>query len=178
MRRLGLVILIALGGFVASVMGQSQGDFSGTWTMDPSRSESAHQDVPVGSSTMVIRLGDSGLTIETTRGEGGKPAAFHETLNLKVGGTETTTPGDSGTPVTGKARWEGTKLVVETARSVQGSTVTTLYVHTLSANGREMTVDKTLTIQHGYQGAGARTTGHGKDIFVRVAKSADSEHPQ
>jgi hypothetical protein len=176
MRRAGFVMLIALAGIVAPVMAESQGDFAGTWTMDASRSESAHQDVPVGSSTMVIRFVDGGLTIETTRGEGGKPAAFHETLNFKPGGTETTTPGDGGTPVTGKARWEGMKLVVETARSIQGSTVTTLYVHTLSANGREMTIDKTLTIQHGYQGIGARTAGHGKDIFVRVATSADSEH--
>ena len=175
MRRAAFVILIALGGFVQSAMPQSQGDFSGTWKMDPSRSESAHQDVPVGSSTMVIRLMDGGLSIETTRGEEGKPAAFHETLNFKPGGAETTSAGDGGVPVTGKARWEGTKLVVETARSVQGSTVTTLYVHTLSANGREMTIDKTLTIQHGYQGANARTTGQGKDIFVRVAVNADSE---
>jgi hypothetical protein len=25
-------------------------------------------------------------------------------------------------------------------------------------------------VQHGYQGASAPTTGHGKDVFVRVAK--------
>ncbi|HEY4088466.1 MAG TPA: hypothetical protein VGM43_21190 [Bryobacteraceae bacterium] len=173
MRYAGFVILLALAGFVASAAAQSQNDFSGTWTMDPSRSESAHQDVPVGSSTMVIRVADGGLAIETIRGEEGKPAAFHETLNFKLGGPETTSQGDGGTPVTGKARWEGTKLVVETARSIQGSTVTTLYVHTLSADGREMTIDKTLTIQHGYQGVGARTSGHGKDIFVRVAKKQD-----
>ena len=176
MRPAGFVFLIALGGFVASGIAESQADFAGTWTMDPSRSESAHQDAAIGSSTMVIRLVDDDLTIETIRGEGGKPAAFHETLTFKLGGTETTSPGDGGTLVTGKARWEGTKLVVETARSVQGATVTTLYVHTLGAHGSEMTIDKTLTIQHGYQGAGARTTGHGKDIFVRVAKNADSEH--
>jgi hypothetical protein len=173
MRLAGLVILIALGGFVASAMAASQADFAGTWTMDPSRSESAHQDVPIGASTVVIRFVDGGLTIETTRGEGGKSAAFHETLNFKLGGPETTSPGDGGALVTGKARWEGMKLIIETARRIQDSTVTTLYAHTLSADGHEMTVDKTLTVQHGYQGADARTTGHGKDIFVRVAKKTD-----
>ncbi len=169
MRFAGFVVLIALCGLAATVTAQSQDDFSGTWTMDASRSESAHQDAPIGPSTMVIRFADGGLTIETTRGEGGKPAAFHETLNFKPGGAEMTSPGDGGIPVTGKARWEGSKLIVETARIVQGSTVTTLYAYTLSPGGREMTVDKTLTIQHGYQGAGARTTGHGKDIFIRIA---------
>ena len=78
--------------------------------------------------------------------------------------------GDSGVPVTGKVRWQGNTLIVETVRNVENSAVTTVYVHSLSPNGREMTVDKTLTIQHGYQGVGtAPTTGHGKDVFVRVA---------
>ena len=55
-------------------------------------------------------------------------------------------------------------------RNVQNSTVTTVYVHTLSPNGREMTVDKTLTVQHGYQGQSATNTGHGKDVYIRVSK--------
>ena len=39
------------------------------------------------------------------------------------------------------------------------------------ANGREMTIDKTLTVQHGYQGLpGARNMGHGVDVFVRGAR--------
>jgi hypothetical protein len=53
---------------------------------------------------------------------------------------------------------------------VQNSTVTTVYVHTLSPNGREMFVDKTLTVQHGYQGQSATNTGHGKDVYIRVSK--------
>jgi len=139
--------------------------------MDPVRSESAHQDTPIGQSTLVIRLTGGGLAMETIRSEGGRPAAFHETLNLKLDGSETTSTGNAGVAVIAKAHWDGNRLFVETLRNVQDSTVTTLYVHSLSANGREMTVDKTLTVQHGYQGVSASSsnTGHGKDIFVRVA---------
>jgi hypothetical protein len=173
MRCAKVAILVALGAFAASATAENRKDFSGTWTMDASRSESAHQDVPVESTTLVIRLADGDLTIETTRSEQGKPAAFHETLNFKLDGTETTSPGDGGTVVTGNVRWEGMKLIVETARRIQGSTITTRYVHTLSGNGREMTVDKTLAVQHGYQGEGAKTTGHGKDVFVRASNKAD-----
>ncbi len=166
----GCVVLMALLGCGAQVAGESRPGFSGTWRMDPARSESAHQGVPIESSMLVIRLKDAGLTIETTRSESGKPAAFHETLNLRLDGSETTTVGDGGVTVTAKAHWDGDKLVVETVRSIEGSTVTTLYVHALSANKRQMTIDKTLTVQHGYQGRNASNTGHGVDVFVRVAK--------
>ena len=168
MLRLGFVSLIALLGISRGLSAQVNGDFSGTWKMDAARSESAHQDVPTGSSTVTIQPTGTGITMETIRSEGGKP--FHETLNLKVDGTETTSVGDGGGIVTAKAHWDGAKLVVETGRNIHDSTVTTVYVYTFSANGREMTIDKTLTVQHGYQGVSAPTTGHGKDVFTRVAK--------
>jgi hypothetical protein len=79
-------------------------------------------------------------------------------LNLRLDGSDTTAASDTGVTVTGKAHWDGAKLVVETAREINGATVTTRYVYTLSANGREMTIDKTLTVQHGYQGFLARGT--------------------
>ena len=160
---LGLLIAIP------STFGQTKPGFSGTWKMDVARSESAHQDVPTGPSTLVIRQTADGISVETTRTENGKPDAFHETLNFKLDGSETTSTGDGGVPVKGKVRWDGKNLVVETVRNLQDSTVTTLYVHSLSADGRELTVDKSLTVQHGYQFRGAATTGRGKDIFVRVA---------
>ena len=92
-------------------------------------------------------------------------------MNLRLDGSDTTAASDTGVTVTGKAHWDGAKLVVETAREINGATVTTRYVYTLSANGREMTIDKTLTVQHGYQGLlSARNMGHGVDVFVRVAR--------
>lgn len=165
------VFYIALGGLATYALGASHTDFSGTWKMDPARSESAHQGVPIGPATLLIHLTEDGLRMETTQQGLGNSPGFHEILNLKLDGSETASLTDSGAPVTGKARWEGAKLVVETSRTVQDSMVTTTYVHALSANGREMIVDKTLTIQHGYMGVSAApSTGHGKDIFVRVAK--------
>lgn len=145
--------------------------FVGEWKMDAARSESAHQDVPTGTSTLRIEVTENGVRMETTRSEEGKPEAFHEVLVLKTDGTETVSAGDSGVEVTGKARWDGAKLVVETMRTLQESTVTTVYVHTVAPSGREMTIDKTLSVQHGYEGVKAQpNTGHGKDVFVRVAR--------
>ncbi len=141
--------------------------FAGKWKMDPTRSESAHQDVPMGPSTVVIRVAPDAVTIETTRVDSGAPE-FHETLNFKPDGSETVSTGEGGTAVKGKLKLDGPRLVVETVRDLQDSTVTTRYVHTLSASGRDLTIDKTLAVQHGYMGRSAPTTGRGKDVFVRV----------
>jgi hypothetical protein len=164
-----LVLLAPLYG--ASLQGQDPNRFVGTWTMDASRSESPHLDVPVESFTMLITASDGGLSIETTRQDQGSPL-FHEILHVKLDGSETTSTGNAGVPVRAHARWEGGALVVETSREVERATVTTHEKHSLSANGRDMTVEKTLTVQHGYQGSNpamAPTTGHGKDVFVRSA---------
>jgi hypothetical protein len=170
MRIAALVLLVGLLRLPAGVAADSHRAFAGTWTMDPERSESAHQAVPTGASTLVIRLTEGGVSMETIRTEDGKPAAFHETLKFRLDGSETASTGDGEVTVMGKAHWDGAKLVIETVRNIQNSTVTTLYIHTLSPNGRELNIDKTLTVQHGYQGASAPTTGHGKDVFVRAAK--------
>ena len=68
--------------------------------MNPAQSESAHQGVPIESSMLVIRLKDTGLTMETARSEGGKPTAFHETLNLRLDGLEMTSIGREEGPRT------------------------------------------------------------------------------
>src|SRR6185295_7306120 len=46
---------------------QTRPDFSGTWRMDPSRSESAMQAEPIGAVTHVISQTANELKIETRR---------------------------------------------------------------------------------------------------------------
>jgi hypothetical protein len=151
-------------------LAQDPARFSGVWKMDPARSESAHQDVSLGISTIVIRCNPSEITIETTRKSEGDAPPFHELLTFPLNGSERSNTGNGGAMVTGKLHMDGAKLITETARNIQNSTITTLHVHTLSPNGREMTIDKTLTVQHGYQGMSATNSGHGKDVYVRISK--------
>ena len=135
--------------------------------MDAKRSESAHQDGPIGAVTLIVRQTAAEVTIETNRKESKGSGAFHETVTYKLDGSETSATGEGGAKVAAKARWEGDTLVTETTRNVQDSTVTTLWVQSLDATGREMTVVKTLTVQHGYMGQTAKTSGHATDVFVR-----------
>jgi hypothetical protein len=168
-----LIVMFAAAAHGRSAQGNAAPDltrFSGVWKMDAARSESAHQDAAVGASTLVIRCNAGEVTIETTRDPEGDAPAFHELLVFPLDGSERSNTGNAGVMVTGKLRRDGAKFITETARNVQNSTVTTVYVHTLGPNGREMTVDKTLTVQHGYQGMSATNSGHGKDVFIRVSK--------
>ncbi len=125
-------------------------DFSGTWDMDTSRSESAHQDVPIGPVALVVRQNTAEIAIETRRTGG--PT---ETLVFRLDGTEKKNVDASGVSINAKARWDGTKLVMETEREISGATVTTMQVFTMDASGKEIVVRKTLTVQHGYQSPGS-----------------------
>lgn len=175
MRKATLLLTLMLSGAALgySAQGHAAPDltrFSGVWKMDPVRSESTHQDIALGVSTLVIQCNAHEIMVETTRKPEGNAPPFHEILTFPLDGSERSNTGNAGVTVTGKLRRDGSKLITETTRNVQNSTVTTVYVHTLSANGREMTVDKTLTVQHGYQGMSATNSGHGKDVYVRVSK--------
>lgn len=145
-------------------------DFSGTWKMDPSRSESAHQDVPIGPVALIIQQTPDEFRIETRRSERHSTSISKETLTFKLNGTETTNAGTSEAPVSVKAHWDGPKLVVETEREMNSSTITTRQIFQLGANGKQITIDKSLTVQHGYMGPGVQSsTGRGTDVFVKTA---------
>jgi hypothetical protein len=145
-------------------------DLSGTWKMDPSRSESAHQEVPIGPVVLVVKQTPADITIETRHTEPGKTAVQSEVLTYKLNGTETTTVPQGKDPVKTKAHWEGRKLITETERNINGASVTTRYVHTLNESRKELKVEKTLTVQHGYQFEGAKTSGTGTDVFIKSAE--------
>lgn len=151
-----------------AAIGQSPVDFSGMWKMDAERSESAHQAVPIGAVTLIIKQTATELSIETRRAEPNKSATRSELLTYKLDGSETTTSGPDGASIKCRSHWEGNKLITGTTRNIQGATVTTLYVHNLDPTGKELTVNKTLTVQHGYQFEGAKSYGSGTDVFIRT----------
>ncbi|HJZ73980.1 MAG TPA: hypothetical protein VKE51_19710 [Vicinamibacterales bacterium] len=135
---------------------QGRPDFSGTWTMDRSRSESAMQADPIGPTTVAITQTPTGLEIATTRD--GRTA----TIAYKLDGSPSPIPGGSAT-----SHWEGATLVTETVRDIQGQTVTTKESRRLNDKG-EMLVDTVLVVQHGYTLKGTQNYGAGKDVFTRV----------
>jgi hypothetical protein len=163
-----LIVLIA-DALVLTAASASQPNFSGTWKMDATRSESAHQDVPIGPMAIVIQQTAGEFRVETRRSDRLSHAVTTETLTFKLDGTETTNAAASEVPVRVKAHWDGTNLVAETTREVNDSTITTKQVFELAPSGKQITIDKSLTVQHGYMGPGVQSsTGRGTDVFVKT----------
>jgi hypothetical protein len=124
---------------------QAVPDFSGTWTLEEAKSDPA----PSGR-------GGRGQSGRGFPGSAAGPVTIRQTASditigmttYKLDGSETTIEGRSGT-ATARVRWEGTSLVTETSRNVQGVALTTTEVRTLSGAGTEMTVVTTVTTPQG-----------------------------
>jgi hypothetical protein len=136
-------------------------DFSGTWELDPKRSVSAHSSDPRPSLVLVIKQTPAEVSIETRQG------GQSETIVYRLDGSETEKPAQDNGPFQWRARWKGTQLVTETHRNVNRSTVTITEMLSLDTKTKELTIDRTLTVQHGYSMRGAKNYSSGKDVFVR-----------
>jgi hypothetical protein len=161
--------------FPCILAGQTRPDFSGTWRMDASRSESAMQAEPIKSMTVVIKQTASDITIETTT-ERGKSLETYSLIQTPRGEAAKSPEkaGEKGAqPALEKAtekaaRWQGEALVTEVVRDVRGQSVTAQQSRRLAASGNEMIVESIVEVQHGYTLSGAKNYGSGKDVFIRV----------
>jgi len=140
-----------------TIRAQGRPDFSGTWSMDRSRSESAMQTDPIGPTTIVITQTPTSLQMAMTRD--GRTAS----IAYRLDGAPSPIPGGTAT-----SHWEGPTLVTETVRDIQGQTVTTKESRRLNENGSEMLVETVLVVQHGYTLKGTQNYSSGRDVFTRV----------
>jgi hypothetical protein len=145
---------------------QRTADFSGTWAMDLSKSESSQQGAAVKPVTFVITQMPTQVRIETVRGERTENVLY-PLRGATRGTTGTSASGASGTAHP-EAYWEGDNLVTETQRQVNGYTVTVKEARTLGPTGTEMTVETTVIVQHGYSMPGAKNYGTSKDVFTKT----------
>jgi hypothetical protein len=159
MRTLLAAVTIASLVSLSSAHAQGRPDFSGTWKMDASRSESASQAEPIGPVTLVIVQTPNDLKIDTTRTQGTSTATY------KFDGSKVTV--SNGTLMT---HWDGVKLVTEGVFEVSGAAVTMTEIRTLAAGGDEMLVDRSVVVQHGYPDTlrGTQNYVAGKDVYVKV----------
>jgi hypothetical protein len=144
---------------------QTHPDFSGTWTMDLTRSEAAAQGTAIGPVTVSIRQTNDEVRIETTR-NGRTEVVRYLPASLKA-----TSPDE----LIGAFRWDGAKLVTRLVTDINKQAVTVEEVRNLDPGGREMTVEVTLVVEHGYQSGGtgvlrsqnSPNTSKGINVFVK-----------
>jgi hypothetical protein len=155
-----ILVSVALAWLIVSTTaGQTRPDFSGTWRFDPNRSDSATYPELSRPVTLVITQTPTELRIETASARGKSEDVF--TLQAA---------GDATMPGTGVARWRGDALVADSVRDVRGQSVTVHQTLTLNADGRELTIESAVNVQHGYSMSRGKVYGAGRDVFVRAPR--------
>ncbi len=161
MARFVLTVLLVALVVTGQTRAQSKPDFSGTWTMDEARSESAHYPDFVGPVTVVITQTATALTVETTSGGKSRSISYRIVDAPRV---QTATPAEGNGSAPFYSYWNGSSLVSETVQNVP-YTVRNKEVRTLSDDGREMTVETTAIVEHGYTLSGTKNYGTGMDHY-------------
>ena len=171
MRRVLLLLVVAALAVPAVVFAQAKPDFSGTWTLDAAKSDPPPQRGGGGGGGGGAAGGGGGApggggggAAGGGGGRGGGPVTITQTatelmigaVTYKLDGSEQTIQlqGRGGPqPAKAKARWDdsGKKILIETVREVNGNTITTKEERSLSADGKEMTVDTTNVTPNGEQ---------------------------
>ena len=141
---------------------QTPADFSGTWRMDESRSESPTYVEFVGPMTVTLKHTPAGLVVDTRRGD------KTETIVYRMEGGDVALAGGSGAPGS-RAYWSGSVLVTETVRSINGQTVRTKETRRLGPAG-EMQMETLLIVEHGYTLQRGKNYNAAKDIFVKATR--------
>jgi hypothetical protein len=130
---------------------QQKPDFTGTWIMDMSRSESAAQGTDVSPQRpvkLIVRQSPADFNIETDRD------GTTERLRFVFGQSESpvaTTGRRSADVEPAGVEWRGSDLVTTTVYRVNGMPVKQIRTHHLEPNGGEMTVETRVDMQHGYE---------------------------
>lgn len=174
-RRLNSITLTAV--FLvagASSSGQEMPDFSGTWIMDMSRSETAAQSAQVAPDhavTHVITQSSDHLTIET-RVDGRQDVvrfsfAMPEAAN--AADAADTSGSELGVDLQDAfAKWVDDRLVTTTWLEINGKAVTRIQTWSLDPTRRELTVETVLRVEHGYRGDDPSNTNQLRDVYLKV----------
>jgi hypothetical protein len=146
-------------------------NFNGSWVMDMTRSESAAQAADAAPRTPVkvaITASPTALSIKTTTDGKGETVAY--TFDPVTRTTPPNArPAEERAIDQAQARWDGASLVTVTVYRVNGMSAKKTEKRWLSDNGREMTVETEMQMQHGYESDGKGPAGYGaaKDVYIR-----------
>jgi hypothetical protein len=130
-------------------------DFSGSWTMERSRSQSTE------SATIEIKQSATAIII-VTHSAGETSTRTYPVESSAHSASETITAGHT------HASWDGAKLVTEAVTEINGQAVSYRQMRFLNASGTEMTVETITIVQHGYGIKDGKNYSTTKDVYVRA----------
>jgi hypothetical protein len=154
---------------------QTRPTFTGDWTMDMTRSQTAAQRADASPRTPVkITIADHIDSVTISRDVDGhqeRATYTFEKLPLAerpVGTAGTSAPSERTVePVS--VEWKEGRLVTTTIYRVNGVPMKKIERRTLSADGREMEVETQLQVEHGYETRSKDPQGYTmvKDVYVK-----------
>jgi hypothetical protein len=147
MKRVAVLALSAAIVIPFTARAQSKPDFSGTWTMDAAKSDPAPQGRGGGGGgggSQTVKQTATELSVQTEGRQG------PQTMVYKLDGSASTNKvmGRGGEQeVKSTAKWDGSTLVIETTRDIQGMSITTK--ETRKMEGATMVVETSTNTPQG-----------------------------
>lgn len=157
------LVLVVVAAFLATQPAGERASFTGSWRMLAERSASPAQSSPVTEMTFVIDHTADQIRLDMTS------AGRTVTVEYPI----VAAPKAPADPIAGderRAYWDGTRLVVERGGTISGQTVSSRQALSLNEDGSEMTVERTVIVQHGYTLRGAKNYATVRDVFARVPR--------
>ena len=161
------VRLVLLAILVPSIVGAQQEVFVGSWALDPARSGSSHAAAPerIDTASQKIAYGTGELRIEAMRN--GKEYQVRYAVDAPADPEPVgTVGGDTGVGLI--VKWDHNELTTATPMQINGKTITIYERRTLSPDLREMIVETSIRVEHGYEGQGINQSKPIQDIYVKV----------
>jgi hypothetical protein len=129
----------------ASTWAADKPSFAGTWEMNKSKSDfgqMAPQMVPDRLTQKISQKGDAELRAESTT-VGARGTASTD-MKYKLDGSESVNKTQMG-EVKSVAKWDGNQIAITSKREVQGMSIGLSEKWDISADGKTMTVNRTMT---------------------------------
>ena len=167
-----LVLLLLIGLVSASSAAQETPDFTGSWLMDVSRSESAAQGAnasPRMPVKLIIVQTPAQLNVQTDV-DGRRQSATYRFEAAEQPRPVGTSGSDQTRVEPFRVEWKDGALVTTTIYHINGMATTKIERRTLHADGREMTVETVVQVEHGYQSNEKRRDGYNvvRDVYTRL----------
>jgi hypothetical protein len=117
-------------------------DFSGTWTLDPARSDlgagAAASKAPMQKVTIVLKQAAGNLAVERKVGE------RTETATYKLDGSTSVNKAPGGADIKSNTQWAGDTLVTKSIMTMEGGmTAQMTDVRSLADGGKTMVIEVT-----------------------------------
>ena len=142
----GLVALALASNIAGAQVPYPAADFArlaGTWELD----RSANPSLP--AERRVITLSPEAMRVEMQRAEDTRPPL----IDYRFDGQEVTNAFGTGNKATSRLLREGGAYVTETIYEIRSSPITVRETLNVNSDGSELTVNTTVRVEHGYQGA-------------------------